>query len=221
MNKGEINKQLMDLKLKKLLLLGKKISLLVFGNIVLITGLKVSGAGYPFIRDKEKEYCVSAVTINNINNNKKIKEKYLKGEDLKKYEDKNNLLYIKDNYRLDNDFYIKNVKVYKLDDMVDYEEILENYNNYIKSLKLLDEYDEKTNYCYQDMKKKEIIIKFYNVDKDNYITVFENNLKNILTSSTFIFLFTFYGGFYIYYSFDDFNKISKDIKKLKIIKKDI
>ncbi len=206
-----MDKELTRLKKEKLLLLTKKLLVLTMGNIIVISSLKASKIGYPYVLDKEKKYKLSITKTDNYNNINKI-EKYIDWEEERKYKNKNNLLYIKDNY---NDYCSKrDVKVYNIKKDINYKTVINNYQDYSTSDNLVDCYTEQTNNI-NKTNQKEIIVKYYSINKDDYIEKKEDIFKNILASSLFTIISLFNEIPYIYYSMLEVEELNNDIKNLK------
>lgn len=218
MVKEDIKKEISKLKKERLELFKKDLFLLALSNLLFLSSLKISDIGLPYYKDSKKKYNISVTTLNNYNN-KKVIDKYLYNKDLNDIKNKTNKIYIKDTYEYKDNIYKREVKVYKLEPQDNYESILQNYQKYIKKENIIDEYQEKNNNINKKYSnEKEIVVKYYTINKRKYIKVYESDLKNITCSV----LYTIFSAISLIIVSCDFiyssDYITEDIKKLKKIK---
>ncbi|MBR3162256.1 MAG: hypothetical protein IKF19_05965 [Bacilli bacterium] len=208
----DIHNKINKLKKECNLFLIKNIFIFSVGNIIVLSGLKLSNLGFPFVIDKEKHYKYTITTINNYNDIKKI-ERYINYKEVNNYNKKDNLLYIKDNYKYQNNYDNRDVRVYKITTNDNYKDVLSNYQDYIKSDNLIDYYTEKTNYLDSDQ-LKEIIVKYHNINKNNFIIKKESINNNMISTSIYTMLFIVQGIPYISYIIHETKDKDREIKRL-------
>ena len=217
MKKEEEIKKLKRLRME---LIGKNLFLIAISNILFITGFKMTGFGFPFYRDIKKRYNVNYVSINNYHD-KHVIERYVYNKELHSYRKKINKLYLKDNFYCDGNLYKRCVKVYKLGEEDNYSDVINNYSDYVDDDDIIDNYTEISNYVDDRYTSGcEVLVKYYDINKEKYIEEYESNFKNIICSVMYTTIF-FISVFSYSFDFLDRNKyINYDLKQLKKIKED-
>ena len=209
-----------DKELKQYLkeIIKRNIFILTVTNLSLLTTMKLTKIGLPYYKDSQKKYYISTTSINNYND-KKIIERYLYNKELLSFK-KDNKLYIKDKLEYQDNTYTRNVKVYKLKEEDNYEDILKKYKEYINNKNLIDEYQETTNIIKKPQQDYEIIVEYYTVDKDKYIKIYESDIKNNISSIIYSIALALTTTAALYDTIDNTKNINNSLKKKKKLKKD-
>ncbi|MEE3342695.1 MAG: hypothetical protein VZS44_01230 [Bacilli bacterium] len=204
------------LKQERKEIIKKNLFMFALTNLLFVSSMKIIGLGLPYYKDSQKTYSVSITNINN-HNHKTTIEKYLNNKDLTSLE-KENKIYVADNYKYEDKAFTRNVKVYILNEKENYEEILKNYKKYINQKQLIDEYHEETNR--PNNNDAEISIEYYTINKDKYKPEYESNLKNNISSILYSIVLALTTGIATYDSIDNIKSINYSINKAKKLKKE-
>ena len=185
---------------------------------VVFASSKILGFGYPYIVDRTKKYKLTTGEVNNFGD-EKIIEKYLKQEAIKKYIDKDSKILVGSNYKYNGKYY-RDVSVYKVDGGIDTNTILNNIDDYVDSNKKVDNYKEyNSDVAAKYLNKKEITIKYCDVNLKKYKIIRESKLRNTIVSGVYTLLFLISGGTFCYYINDALSDNKREIAKLKYKRK--
>ena len=213
-------KEMRRLKKERLEILKRNLFLLAFSNLLFLSGFKLLGFGFPFYKDSRKKYNVNVVCMNNYDYSR-VTERYLYADELHIYSNRENKIYVKDKYEYDDDLYKRSVKVYKLGNVDDYNDVVDNYLDYVSDNNMIDEYVEINNKIDNKfIDSSEVMVRYYNIDKDKYIRIYESDFKNVACSTAFSLISFLMTVIIAYDCIENSHYINNDIKRLKKLKED-